>query len=402
MQPSQKSNQNSDQSLEHFEMICVEKSSGPQRLPPRTGTVPAAKSWSRSREKPQPRDRTAERRAAPSARPARAPVWTHAERSRLFQRIRQWGPLQRLSVRSWQTPMAALLSSMACTGVLLLTDSLDGSKLLPADRASAEVVSSRQGGMYTSAQAEAFLPTELTSVPAVEAGPVSGQAVGVHLQERALIPSPLQPVLQVQTQDDAPSSADGSSQSPDEQESPPESGGSPLQLGKRSVEVPLKAEVGGLWVDVRFNDQVTHTMLIDTGASVVILPGKIATLLGIHESGVERELRTIQGTLKGRLVTLNSVKLGGAQASGVAAVVVPGDDPKVIGLLGRSFLNQFSFGVDLDRNTLILRPRQTMAQRGGSRPVVLPALLKGPSDVRKSHQFALQALPADALPTQLD
>lgn len=401
MQPSQKSNQNSDQNLEHFEMICVEKSSGPQRLPPRPGTVPAARSWTRSAEKPQPRDRTAERRGAPSARPGRAPVWTRAERSRLFQRIRQWGPLQRLSMRSWQTPMAALLSSMACTGVLLLTDSLDGSKLLPADRASAEEVSARQGGMYTSAQAEAFLPTELTPVHAADAGHLSGQAVGVHLQERALIPSPLQPVLQVQTQDDA-SSVDGSTQSPPGQEFPQESGGSPLQLGKRSVEVPLKAEVGGLWVDVRFNDQVTHTMLIDTGASVVILPGKIATLLGIHESGVERELRTIQGTLKGRLVTLNSVKLGGAQASGVAAVVVPGDDPKVIGLLGRSFLNQFSFGVDLDRNTLILRPRQTMARRGASSPIVLPALLKGPSDVRTSHQFALQALPAGALPTQLD
>lgn len=133
-----------------------------------------------------------------------------------------------------------------------------------------------------------------------------------------------------------------------------------LVSGQGVVEVPLRSESGGLWVDVRLNDKVTYRMLLDTGASVVIVPGALAEDLGIHENGVERELRTIQGSLKGKLVTLDRIGLGTAQATDVPAVVLRGDD-QTVGLLGRSFLSRFAFGVDLDKGTLTLRPRQTSA-----------------------------------------
>jgi len=134
-----------------------------------------------------------------------------------------------------------------------------------------------------------------------------------------------------------------------------------LVSGQGVVEVPLRSESGGLWVDVRLNDKVTYRMLLDTGASVVIVPGALAEDLGIHEGGVERELRTIQGSLKGKLVTLDRIGLGTAQATDVPAVVLRGED-QTVGLLGRSFLSRFAFGVDLDKGTLTLRPRQTSAR----------------------------------------
>lgn len=134
-----------------------------------------------------------------------------------------------------------------------------------------------------------------------------------------------------------------------------------LVSGQGQIEVPLRSESGGLWVDVRLNDRVTYKMLLDTGASVVIVPGELAEELGIPEQGVERELRTIQGSLKGKLVTLDRIGLGGAQATDVPAVVIQGGSHNV-GLLGRSFLSRFAFGVDLDKGTLTLRPRQTSAR----------------------------------------
>lgn len=129
-----------------------------------------------------------------------------------------------------------------------------------------------------------------------------------------------------------------------------------------SVEVPLQSESGGFWVDVRLNDRLSQRMLVDTGASVIILPGRLAKSLGIEQEGTPRQLRTVQGVVQGRLVELERVTLGGASVSGVQAVILDDHNGEAVGLLGRSFLNRFAFSVDPDRGVMALRMRQRSAQ----------------------------------------
>jgi clan AA aspartic protease (TIGR02281 family) len=127
------------------------------------------------------------------------------------------------------------------------------------------------------------------------------------------------------------------------------------------VEVPLTTRSGELWVDVKLNDRVTARMLLDTGASVVILPAKVATSLGLDTQGKRQELKTLKGVVMGRWVTLDRVGLGAAAVEDVSAIVLEDGNDEAVGLLGRSFLNHFSFSIDLDRGTLTLNPRRSGA-----------------------------------------
>ncbi len=128
--------------------------------------------------------------------------------------------------------------------------------------------------------------------------------------------------------------------------------------GRPVVEVPIDRGDGGLWVEALINGRVTARMLVDTGSSVVILPPDVADELGLgQDDGHQRRLNTIQGTVTGRLVTLDQVQLGSARVRSVTAVILQDAQGDTIGLLGRSFLEHFTFQVDLDRNVLTLIPR---------------------------------------------
>lgn len=152
------------------------------------------------------------------------------------------------------------------------------------------------------------------------------------------------------------------------------------------VEVPIDRGDGGLWVDVVINGSVHARMLIDTGSSVVILPEEVADELGLDENhGHPRRLNTIQGSVSGRLVTLDRITLGDATATEVTAVILEDLDAEAIGLLGRSFLEHFTFQIDLDRNVLTLYPR---SGRSG-------ATAAGPQEERWEVERRLEALKAE-------
>jgi len=134
-----------------------------------------------------------------------------------------------------------------------------------------------------------------------------------------------------------------------------------------AIEAPLIVEDGGLWVRVVINDRVTTRMLIDTGASAVIIPASLAGALDIQGEGRPVTLRTVQGRTTGRRIRLESLSIGDALVDDVTAVVLDQDDEESVGLLGRSFLSQFHFSFDFERNILELAPRT----RG--RPLALDA-----------------------------
>lgn len=130
--------------------------------------------------------------------------------------------------------------------------------------------------------------------------------------------------------------------------------------GRNSVEVPLDEGGNGLWVEAWINGRVKTKLLVDTGSSVVILPAQLAEEIGLRvNEGQIRKLSTVQGTVTGRLVTLEYIELGSARAEGVTAVVLEEGSDDGVGLLGRSFLKHFAFGFDLDKGVMTLIPRNT-------------------------------------------
>lgn len=93
------------------------------------------------------------------------------------------------------------------------------------------------------------------------------------------------------------------------------------------------------------------TFLLDTGASDISIPDKIAKKLKL-KYGQEQRYQTANGIILGNLTSLNSVSIGNIKLQDVHASINPKMDNDEI-LLGMSFLKHIEFTQRGD--TLILR-----------------------------------------------
>ena len=93
------------------------------------------------------------------------------------------------------------------------------------------------------------------------------------------------------------------------------------------------------------------TFLLDTGATDISIPSKIANKLKL-KAGQERRYQTANGIIVGNLTILNSVSIGAIKLNNVRASINPAMDNDEI-LLGMSFLKFIEFTQRGD--TLILR-----------------------------------------------
>lgn len=79
-------------------------------------------------------------------------------------------------------------------------------------------------------------------------------------------------------------------------------------------------------------------VLVDTGASSIAMSEVHAAALGVdHANGIPVRTITASGEASARLVTLQSVSVGGIRVSGVQAAIVEGSYPQMV-LLGMSYL----------------------------------------------------------------
>ncbi len=122
--------------------------------------------------------------------------------------------------------------------------------------------------------------------------------------------------------------------------------------------IAITKSSGNLVVEARINDALTCLMAVDTGASLVTISRNIATRLEL-DLGDERNVVEFQladgSKTKGRVVALKSVQVGDSKAEDVLVAVMdspPG--PGVDGLLGMSFLDNFSVKIDSANNKLVL------------------------------------------------
>jgi clan AA aspartic protease (TIGR02281 family) len=111
-----------------------------------------------------------------------------------------------------------------------------------------------------------------------------------------------------------------------------------------------------LWLaEVILNERVKRHLVVDSGASFILISQQTAKELGItiDENTPFIPGSTVSGMILTPLVTLKSVKVGNATVENVEAVVysmASGQD----GLLGNSFLNKFKVVLDSTNSKMLL------------------------------------------------
>ncbi len=129
--------------------------------------------------------------------------------------------------------------------------------------------------------------------------------------------------------------------------------------GDRSV-IPLEKEGKSYFVRARINDQVTARFLLDTGASALQISKSLAKRLKVGRHSGQAIPVTLAGgaMVTGRMIELEQVSLGDMTARGVKAIILDYEkNQSTDGLLGMSFLENFVFQIDTQRQQLILERR---------------------------------------------
>ncbi len=118
-----------------------------------------------------------------------------------------------------------------------------------------------------------------------------------------------------------------------------------------------KSYRGNVIVEAVINDTQTVKLVVDTGASVVAISKDVIHRMGLDiENNPELTVVVADGrTVKAKQVVLESLRVGNAKVKNVFAAVL--DKPTqgfTDGLLGMSFLSNFSLKLDSANNELVL------------------------------------------------
>ncbi len=110
---------------------------------------------------------------------------------------------------------------------------------------------------------------------------------------------------------------------------------------------------GHFFTEASIND-VPMRVVVDTGASVVVIPASDAARLRLDwRNGEKRTLQTANGPTTGYTVKLANVRVGTIELHEVEAIVL--EQGLSVGLLGMSFLNRVEMKRDGDVMTLTRR-----------------------------------------------
>lgn len=117
-----------------------------------------------------------------------------------------------------------------------------------------------------------------------------------------------------------------------------------------SESIALRRDGGDtLLVDVTMNAKHTREMCLDSGASIVVLPYKMAEELDLTpgESAESLLLVLADGrTVQAKRILISSVRVGKFTVQNVEGAVLPAELTRASALLGMSFLVNFKFDID--------------------------------------------------------
>lgn len=133
-----------------------------------------------------------------------------------------------------------------------------------------------------------------------------------------------------------------------------------IAQGKQRVH--LKRIGNSYFCDAVLNKKTHATLMVDTGATNVMLSSRMAKKLKLNLQASRRVKAKLAGgrMVEARVVILNELKVGGAVAYNIPVIVLEQEVREAYdGLLGMSFLNQFIFQIDTQKNELILQKRSS-------------------------------------------
>jgi len=110
-------------------------------------------------------------------------------------------------------------------------------------------------------------------------------------------------------------------------------------------------------VEVILNGSITANLMVDTGATMVVLSDRIGKRLGVHSNSnlPKIGMNTAGGKVEAPLFVLDSVKMGSAEVFNVETTTNPFMG-EMDGLLGMSFLGEFKVEMDRQSGELTLKP----------------------------------------------
>jgi clan AA aspartic protease (TIGR02281 family) len=121
--------------------------------------------------------------------------------------------------------------------------------------------------------------------------------------------------------------------------------------------IQANLEGGHYVVKVLLNGSVPAELIVDTGATMVVLSERIGKRLGIHHNNSlpKISLSTAGGKMESPLFVLDSLRLGDAEVFNLEATTNP-HMGEMDGLLGMAFLGEFKVEMDRQSSIMILKP----------------------------------------------
>lgn len=109
--------------------------------------------------------------------------------------------------------------------------------------------------------------------------------------------------------------------------------------------------------------RIQRTLLIDTGASSVVLPSSLIGQLGLVSRKLEQlEVQTANGKTNARVARLPAIWLGSQRIESIDVAFIADHKLGSAGLLGMGVLGQYQLTIDNDADLLILSPTQPPAE----------------------------------------
>jgi predicted aspartyl protease len=124
-----------------------------------------------------------------------------------------------------------------------------------------------------------------------------------------------------------------------------------------TIFVPVLTAGRSAIVTVTLNQTVTGNLMLDTGATHTVISQRLAAILSLRPAG-KSAVQTVGGVIAVTISRLRSLKVGEAEVNDLAIIVHDfSRDVRIDGLLGMDFLGRYRFGLDAQRQVLVLSPR---------------------------------------------
>jgi len=130
-----------------------------------------------------------------------------------------------------------------------------------------------------------------------------------------------------------------------------------FNLERNAMRIKYQDKNGSMIVQGRVNN-INMQFVVDTGASLVIIPPNIAKRAHISTVNAKTiTLQTANGATQSYMVNISSLQVSQLHQKSVhAAIQQVSPDPN-LGLLGMSFLNAYKMSIDHDQQVITLEPR---------------------------------------------